>query len=285
MNESASRLPEAAVERRPSRWVWLIPLVAAAAAGWLTWSYFGERGIPIQVVFADGHGLKSGDMVKYRGIDVGVVDELVLSRDMTRVVAEIRLHPEARGVARKGSLFWIVRPRFGLMEAKGLETVIGAKHVEVLPGEGPPEYRFEGREENPAAAMNVPGGLSLVLETDAAGGLRVGAYVAYRQVPIGEITGVTLAPGREGVDVQVVIPPDYRDLIRHNSVFWKTGGARVRAGLFRGVQLELDSLHSLLVGGIGMHPSPDGEPASPAEDGQRFKLHEEPAAEWLEWEE
>jgi paraquat-inducible protein B len=285
MSDADSSLPEAVVAGRSFRWVWLIPVLAAVAAGWLIWSAFGQRGIPIEVAFAQGHGLKAGDAVKFRGIDVGVVDELVLSRDMARVLARIRLHPGARGVAREGSLFWIVRPQLGLTEATGLETVIGAKHVAVLPGEGPPQFRFEGREADPPEARHVPGGISLVLETVAAGGLRPGASVAFRQVSIGEITGVELAPGREGVEVTVEIPPAYRELITTSSVFWKAGGARLRAGLFRGIQLELGSLQSLWIGGISMHPGPGGAVGAPVASGHRFPLYEEPEPGWLDWEE
>lgn len=278
-------VPEAASEATAPRWIWLIPVLAAAASAWLIYEYLGQRGIPIEITFAQGYGLKPGDMVKYRGIDVGVVDELVLSREPAHVTARVRLHPEARGLAREGSLFWIVRPEVGWTEAKGLETVIGAKHMIVLPGQGPPRTRFEGREKNPAEAMDVPGGLTLVLDSPSAGGLRPGAYLAYRQVAVGEIIDVSLAEDRQGVEVRVAIPPAYRDLISQHSVFWKTSGARLQAGLFRGVRLELDSLHSLLIGGISMHPNPSGREGSPVVDGHRFPLRDEPEEDWLTGEE
>jgi hypothetical protein len=55
----------------------------------------------------------------------------------------------------------------------------------------------------------------------------------------------------------------------------------VKGGLFTGVQLRLDSLRSLLAGGISFAtPEKMGEAAG---DGAEFALFDEPKKEWLEW--
>ena len=276
-----STIPSAAVSRRKPKWVWLIPMATAVIAGWLVAAYVDQRGIPIEVTFSEGHGLKHGDMVKYRGIDVGVVDDVILSSDLDQVLVRIRLEAAARGVAREGSLFWIVRPQVGWTEARGLETVIGAKHIEVVPGDGEPRHQFAGREDNPVDTMDVPGGRSVVLVARSAGGIRPGAAIAFRQIPVGTIRGVALSEDRSRVEIEAYIHPDHLDLLSDRTQFWKTSGARVKAGLFSGVEFNVDSLHSLLIGGVSMSVlSREGEAV---EDGHRFILHDEPEEKWLDW--
>jgi paraquat-inducible protein B len=55
----------------------------------------------------------------------------------------------------------------------------------------------------------------------------------------------------------------------------------VKAGLFRGLQFDVDSLRSLVVGGVSMSvlAGEGGE----VEDGHRFILHDEPDDKWLDW--
>src|SRR5436309_3486260 len=80
----------------------------------------------------------------------------------------------ARAVAVQESRFWIVRPQAALTGFSGLDTVVGAKYVAILPGGGAPERRFVGLEEPPVLELEPPepGGLRIVLESGRLGGLR-----------------------------------------------------------------------------------------------------------------
>jgi paraquat-inducible protein B len=85
----------------------------------------GGRGQLITVYAEEGHGVKAGDALRYRGIDVGVVERVELSSKLDRVELYLRLDPDAHSLARAGSRFWVVRPQLTLDSFQGLETVVG----------------------------------------------------------------------------------------------------------------------------------------------------------------
>ncbi|MCP5419509.1 MAG: MCE family protein [Gammaproteobacteria bacterium] len=245
----------------------------------LLFNYYSQRGIPITVEFQQGYGLKPGDTLRYRGIVVGHVQDVRLTPELQGVSASVRLLPGARDLARDGSRFWIVRPQVDLRGVTGLDTVIGARYLGVLPGAGEFRADFTGLEEPPVTRLD-PGGLTIVLETPGRGGLRAGAPVSYREVPIGVILAVDFSNDASVVEARVYIKPDYSHLIRTNTQFWKTSAARLSAGL-SGVSLTVNSLRDLLMGGISLATPP--QPGQPAISGQHFVLHDEADQDWLTW--
>ena len=54
------------------------------------------------------------------------------------------------------------------------------------------------------------------------------------------------------------------------------------AGLLRGVEVKVESLRSLLVGGIAF-ATPGDQHAKRAKDGSVYPLYAEPKKEWLDW--
>lgn len=277
----SNELPTA--ELRPRRrWsaIWLLPLACALLTGWLLYDALSQRGMSISVQFPHGHGLKAGDALRYRGIAVGTVEAVRLVRELDRIAVDIRLNPDAGDLARTGSRFWIVRPQLGLEGATGLETVVGANYVSVLPGNGDFQHQFIGLDEPPLRQALEPGGLEIMLTTPTKGNLRPGAPVSYRQVAVGAILSVDLARDASAVEAKIYIKPDYVALIRENTRFWKTGGARFSAGL-TGLSVDVDSVRALILGGVSLALPPSPGRKSPP--GQVFTLYEEPEKAWLEW--
>lgn len=52
--------------------------------------------------------------------------------------------------------------------------------------------------------------------------------------------------------------------------------------LFRGLEINMESLKSLAFGGIAF-ATPGDSKDLPAKDGSSFPLHDKPAKEWLKW--
>src|SRR5688572_28148214 len=101
-------IPTAVVRPRPSMsWAWLLPLAAIALTAWLAYRAWTMRGIPVRIHFENGHALKAGDDVRYRGISVGRVDDVILSENLDGVVVKARLHPSSTDLARAGTRFWV----------------------------------------------------------------------------------------------------------------------------------------------------------------------------------
>lgn len=261
-------------------WWWLIPLLAVGLSAWLLLSALAGQGINVVVELPHGHGLKPGDALRYRGIPVGTVRALRLTDDLAAVLAEVRLDPDAKGLAQEGSQFWVVRPQVDISGASGLGTIIGANYLGVIPGHGPFQDRFMGLDEPPLMAVLDAGGLELTLVTTQQGGLRAGAPISYRQVVIGKVLAVDLAPDASAVELRAYVEPRYAPLIREGTRFWKVGGAHLRAG-FTGISLDLDPVSTLILGGVTLAIPPD--PGPPVAQGRRFRLHDEPEQEWLDW--
>lgn len=265
---------------RTESWLWLLPLLALAVVFWLGWQSWSGQDIPISIRFSEGHGLKPGDTVRYRGVAVGSVERIRLNRALDGVTIDIRLQPDAAALARSGSRFWIVRPQLDLSGVSGLDTLVGANYIGVLPGEGSRQRSFIGLTEPPLVDLLEPGGLDIVLLASGKSGLRAGAPISYRQVLIGVIVAVDLAKDASAVEARAYIKPQYVNLMRQNIKFWRSGRARLSAGL-DGLSLDLDPVPSLLLGGVNLSIPP--APGRPVDTGARFTLHQQPQDEWLDW--
>lgn len=265
---------------KPRPWLWyMLPLIALALAAGVSWLHFAKGGILISVEFREGHGLEVGSQVRHRGVQVGRVEDIRLSPDTTSIHTTLRLFPGAENLAQGGSGFWVVRPQVSMTGIDGLETLIGARYVGVSPGDGAPKRSFLGLDRAPVLGPGGMGGLELVLETERKSGLHPGGPVLFRQVPVGRITDIGLAADASAVLVRIHIDQSYAHLVRDNSRFWSVAGLQIDLGL--GIDVRLDSLASLVIGGIAF-ATPD-EPAAPADSQQRFLLADKPESRWLQW--
>ncbi len=268
---------------RPGRrisWIWIVPAAAFLAAAVLAYNAIFSEAFPITLRFDHGHGIKVGDAVRHRGIQIGRITGVRLVSGGQAVEVEALLDPSARGMARDDSRFWIVRPRLGVRGVSGLDTVIGARYIAVRPGSGSFTTHFVGADDPPYPAVVEPGSLTVALSAPEKGQLRPGAPVAYREMAIGVVSRVALARDAGSVTADVYISPDYVPLIRRRTRFWRASGARLQAG-FTGFDFQLDSLQGLIAGGVNISVPPDPGPSAPA--GHRFRLYDRPDPGWVAW--
>jgi paraquat-inducible protein B len=282
-SEVAGDVPKANVKRR--RWnfsiVWTVPLIAAVVAAYLVYGRLQQLGPKITIQFKDGSDLKTGQTpIKYRGVQIGEVTAVELSQDHQAVVVRARLQRSAAPVAREGAVFWIVRPEVGIGNITGLGTVITGPEVNVLPGTGKAQSEFVGLDNAPVALEEK--GLKVAIFADRLGSLRLGSPVYYRGVEVGTIRQSDLSPNAATVAIQVLIRQRYAKLVRSGSKFWNVSGLDVNFGLFRGLEINMESLRSVASGGIAF-ATPDDLKDYPAKDGMAFQLYDKPAKEWLEW--
>jgi paraquat-inducible protein B len=277
---TGEELPRARVKRRRLfRLVWIVPVIAIAIAVALVWHRLQDYGPEITVTFADGGGLRVGQTpVRYRGVQVGEVNGVSLSKDQKNAVVRIRLTKFGEGIAREGSDFWIVRPRVGFGQISGLTTVLSGPEISVRPGKPDAEkkYQFSGLETPPVA---MEGGLRIILRAERPK-MRVDAPVYYRGVEVGVVHKLDLAPNALSADVHVVIYPRYVGLVREGSSFWDVSGVNVKGGILKGVEVQFESLRAFITGGIEFATPPG---TARAKQGTVFFLHEEPKKEWLAW--
>lgn len=275
------------VQRRNSLWIWLIPLAAFGLALWLAYQAWAMRGVSITVQLDNGHGLKAGDFVRYRGINVGVIDEISLAPDLQSVLISARLTSQSGKLARTGSRFWVVRPQLALTSVQGLETIIGPRFLAALPPNDPHNARWQryfiGLNAPPQVESWNAGDLEVILQAAQRGSLHEGAPISYRQTRIGTILSVGLAADGSAVEARAHIQQPFVQLIRPNTHFWDVGGLQAKLGL-TGLSIEIDSAEALLAGGVALAtPPPDQAGGEVVRTGHRFTLVEKPEKEWLQW--
>ena len=78
-------------KRRGISLVWTIPIVAAIVAGYIAVTTYLNQGPVITISFETGDGLEAGKTkIKYKDVDIGVVQSVKISDDLQRVVVDGR---------------------------------------------------------------------------------------------------------------------------------------------------------------------------------------------------
>ena len=121
----------------------------------------------------------------------------------------------------------------------------------------------------------------MILESASAGSVKKGDPVSYREVTVGEVLRQKLGSESSKVLVYVNIWPKYAPLVRDNSVFWNASGIKAHFGLFSGLDVSMESLESLIAGGIAF-ATPD-DPGERVANNSYFKINEKPEDRWLDW--
>lgn len=261
--------------------IWIVPMVAALVSIYLVYQRVRDSGPAITIKFKDGSGLRTGvTPVKYRGVAIGQIDGVELSRDHQFVLATAHLHRADSEVANEGARFWIVRPQVGLGNITGLSTVLTGPEVHMLPGTGKARTEFVGLENPPTDSDHQ--GLDITLHGTRLGPLKASSPVFYRGIVVGTVGAVRLGADATGVDLDVHIPKAFVPLIRTDTKFWKLGSVDISGGIFRGIKFRIDSLSTLVTGGIEL-AVPSAESGRAAVNGTGFVLYDAPAKEWLAW--
>jgi len=271
-------VPDVAVKtRRGFSIVWLVPLVAAAIAGWLAYTTLTEKGPEITISFKTAEGLEAGKTkIKYKDVEIGKVDDVVLSDDLSKVIVSASMHKGTGPHLTKATRFWVVRPRLGAGGVSGLSTLVSGAYIEMDPAEGEQATEFVGLEVPPVVQSGAAG-TEYNLRADRLGSISRGSPIAYRGIDVGEVMGYELAADSNEVHFLVFVKAPYDQLIKADTRFWNASGIDVSMGA-NGVNVEMESLQSLLTGGIAFQTPAFALSKPPAEEGTSFDLYRNRAA-------
>tara|TARA_R110002072_G_scaffold42064_10_gene117934 strand:+ start:74397 stop:75314 length:918 start_codon:yes stop_codon:yes gene_type:complete len=282
---SQQQIPVAIVRRRRVSFAWIVPLLALAAVAYVVWSQVNhERGMMVTIRFDQAQGIKPGGQLVHRGVPVGVVRSVALSEDLSGVEVQAELMPEAEGLARTGTKFWVVRARVSLSSVAGLETLIGPNYIALTPGgaDQPIETSFVALDGPPAAGPSADGSLRLVLVSDRLGTLSAGSPVLYREIRVGTVRDAQLTNDASAVMISIDIDPKYAGIVYTGTKFWRSGGVGVDFGLFSGLSVQADSLESAMSSSVSL-ATPEKKAGERAKVGDRFELEEAVDEDWLKW--
>ncbi len=273
----AGSVPVARVRRRRRvSLIWLIPVLAAAVAGYLGWRTLSQQGPTITITFLSGAGITAGQTtVQHKAVALGTVESVRLEPDMTHVKVTVRMNSEATPRLTDHAAFWVVRPRLSAGSISGLETIVSGAYIEFDPGDpgGKKQRDFIGLEQPPGVRSDEPGS-TFTLTAQRLGSLSEGAPVFYRDLPVGEVLSHD-QPGLSGpIGVRVFIRKPFDSFVRQDTHFWNVSGLSVQLGP-QGVHVEIASLQAVLSGGVAFLTPGDAAASPPAKPGTVFPLYED----------
>ena len=248
----ASELPEPVIRsgKRQISIVWLVPVVALLIGGWLIYKAVSEKGPEITITFNTAEGLEAGKTkIKCKDVEIGLVEEISLSKDLTQVIVKAQLVREADSYLSENARFWVVRARVSASSVTGLGTVFSGAYIDIDPGApGKPARHFAGLED-PPIVTTWEKGRHFTLKADRKGSLDIGSPVYYRQLEVGRVAAYTMAPDGSSVTFKVFIRAPYTGFVRKNTRFWNASGIDVKLDA-QGIQVNTESFVSILVGGL-----------------------------------
>ena len=229
--------------------VWLIPLVTALVGGWLIFKTLSEKGPEITITFKTAEGIEAGKTrIKYKEIEIGVVDSVHFSKDFSHVIVKADMGKETESFLKRDTRFWVVKPRLNIREASGLGTLLSGAYIEIEPGQGASQRHFAGLDRPPVVKADVAG-IKIVLLTNKLGSIDTGSPIYYQGIMAGEILGWELGNDSKSIFIHAFIKAPYDKLVQSNTRFWNVSGVDISVGS-EGISVHTESLQSLLYGGI-----------------------------------
>jgi paraquat-inducible protein B len=267
-------------EKRGFSMVWLVPIIAAVIAVWLVYKAATEKGPTITIEFETGQSITAGKTkVRYRNVDVGVVQEVQLKDDLKGVILSVEMKPGTKHYLSPISRFWVVRARVAAGEVTGLGTLLSGAYIAFDPQPLKKWQRatksFVGLEKAPAISSG-EAGKKFTLRSDALGSLQAGSPVYYHQIEVGRVTDHKLLEnGQIMMEIFVFSPND--DRVTGSTRFWNAGGVDITldAG---GLKIDTESLVSIMLGGIAFDTPKSLEDDAPIGEGHEFTLYQNRAA-------
>lgn len=255
--------------------IWIVPIIAMLFGIWLIIKAVSERGTFITVQFDNANGIVVGKTeVRYKGLPTGIVTGLEVSEDLKSVIVEIEMVASAKNMLTDKTLFWAVTADISFRGISGLETILSGDYINIQPdflGEGSSRKTFIALSEPPILSETTPG-LHINLQADKLGSLGRNSPVSYKQINVGHVSGYRFDNQTNKVNIKVFIEPEYAHLVKENSHFWNASGFELSGSLTSGVQVNTESLASIISGGIAFSDAKFEAALPQAKNGQQYQL-------------
>ena len=230
--------------------IWFIPLLALVLGAYMVLHNWMTQGPDIEIAFKTADGLEEGKTkIKYRNVDMGVVNEVRLNEHLDGVIAKVKMNRQAVPLLIKDTGFWVVTARVGLGNITGLNTLLSGAYIELAPGSSKTEERkFVGLDQPPLTPADAPG-LRLKLTSNHASSVTAGDTVLYKGYKVGRVETMTFNPDDKLVHYQIFIDAPYHELVNSSVRFWDVSGISVSTGA-TGFKVQTGSIDTILFGGV-----------------------------------
>jgi paraquat-inducible protein B len=255
--------------------IWIIPLLALALGAYMVVHTWMTEGPDINITFKTAEGLVAGKTkVKYRDVDMGLVEEVRLSDDLEKVVAKVKLERQALPMLREDTRFWVVTARIGMGQISGLGTLLSGAYIELSPGTGTEGARDFVATERPPLTPTDADGLRVRLTSERATSVSPGDPVLYRGYTVGRVESRDFDQKQRQVTYVIFIDAPYHELVHSAVRFWNTSGISLSAGA-EGLRVQTGSLQTILTGGVAFDTPPDVSEGGQVEHNTTFKLYKD----------
>lgn len=276
-----AEIPHALPASRRHRYlslVWLVPMVAAAVAGWFVVQAVLRQGPTVKISFLTAEGVQPGiTRLRYKDVEIGTVSAVTLSDDRTRVIVTARMQQQAEPLLREDTRFWVVRPRVSASSVSGLGTLFSGAYIGVDAGSAPATRRDYVGLEVPPVVIGGRTGTQFLLRSETIGSLDIGSPVYFRQVQVGQVVGFEIDRDGGGTTSSIFVNAPYDRFVKPGTRFWLASGIDARFDA-SGFQLNTESLVSILVGGIAFRTPTEDAGNAPAAAKTAFRLFPDQAS-------
>ncbi|PIE59967.1 MAG: hypothetical protein CSA32_01285 [Desulfobulbus propionicus] len=255
--------------------IWILPLVALCLGSWLLYTGIRDAGAEIKVHFTDAQGITAGKTkVMFKGIAVGTVTQITIDEAMEGVDLVIQMENWAKPLLVKDTRFWLVTAEVSAGRVRGLETLIGGTYIGLQMGESSePASIFTGLDSPPPLDPARPG-LRLTLEAESLYSLERNSKIFTKNLPIGHIEDYSLQDNGK-ILFNIYIEPAFAQLIKKGTRFWNSSGVSLTGNLRQGLTVNMESVASLIYGGISCATPESLEQSGPASPHTHFTLYKD----------
>lgn len=183
-------------------WIWSVPIAAVGIVTWLLVRAITQRGIDVTVTFADGGGMKARDTeVTDRGLQIGKVTKVELTKDRRAVIAHLDLDDSVEKDLTAGTRFYLRGGKMSLADPSSLKALIAGPTIVMVPGQGPPSHHFTGELGEPPERLAVSMPFVVNFSGNSVGELKPGTPVRLRGFTVGVLARVSLTTDSDAGEI------------------------------------------------------------------------------------
>ncbi len=272
-DETINNLPESNIQARSKvSIVWLVPIVAILIGAWIGYKSWSEMGPEITIYFDTADGLEAGKTkIKYKNVEIGQVKSIHVNHATENVIVKAEMGKDVESYLTDKTQFWVVRARINASGASGLETLLSGAYIGIDPSsEGKSSREFTALEIPPVVIGNKPG-KHFALHTKNLGSIERDVPVYYRKFNVGRVEEVKLDDDGELVTVGIFINAPFDQWVNSSTKFWNASGVDISMSA-NGIDVDTESLVSILIGGISFESSDLSSAVTLAENNSEFQL-------------
>lgn len=252
--------------------VWIVPLVAVLIGAWMIYDNLSRLGPSITLIMDNAEGIEAGKtLIKTRNVEVGKVEKVSLSEDLSHAEIVARMTPQAADMLNEDTQFWVVKPRIGREGVSGLGTVLSGAYIQLQPGNSEVSLEvYEVLEQPPVAPPDAPG-LRINLVSQVGNSISTGDPVTYQGYTVGRVENSHFDPEKREMRHRLYIQSPYEVLVTNTTRFWTASGLDIRLDS-EGFRVNVASLESLVGGGITFGVPNNASMGRQAKEGANYVL-------------